>query len=124
MLREVDHFYSVQNEPAKSRLLALRKIILDLDPQVHETVKYGMSCFCFGKIMFCYLWTDKKTAEPYMLFVEGKHLHHPELEAGDRARMKILRVDPDKDIPIDRIRVILNDALNVYRDGIVKVRAR
>ena len=102
--------------------MALRKIILDQDPQVHETVKYGMPCFCYGKIMFCYLWTDKKTAEPYMLFVEGKHLHHSELEAGDRARMKILRVDPKKDIPIHRIRVILNDALNVYRDGIVRSR--
>ena len=104
--------------------MALRKIILDQDPQVHETVKYGMPCFCYGKTMFCYLWTDKKTAEPYMLFVEGKHLHHPELETGDRARMKILRVDPKKDIPIHRIRAILNDALNVYRDGIVKARSR
>lgn len=129
MLREVDHFYSAQKEPAKSCLLALRKIILDQDAKVSETVKYGMPCFCYGKTMFCYLWTDKKsavmrTAEPYMLFVEGKHLQHPELETGDRARMKILRVDPDKDIPIDRIRVILSDALDLYRNGIVKARFR
>ena len=126
---EVDHFYSTQNEPAKSCLLALRKIILDQDPEVNETVKYGMPCFCYGKTMFCYLWTDKKsavlpTAEPYILLVEGKHLQHPELEAGDRARMKILRVDPDKDIPIKRIRGILNDALDLYRNGILKARLR
>ena len=124
MHHAVDHFYSAQNEPAKSCLLALRKIILDQDPQVNETVKYRMPCFCYGKITFCYLWTDKKTGELYVLFVEGKHLHHAELETGDRARMKILRVDPSKDIPMHRIQVILNDALNVYRDGIVKARAR
>lgn len=124
MLREVDHFYAAQQEPLRSCLSTLRRIILQADPQVSETVKYGMPCFCYGKTMFCYLWIDKKTAAPYVLFVEGKHLLQPELEAGDRARMKILRVDPEKDIPIDRIKVILNEALNLYREGIVKARVR
>jgi len=24
------------------------------------------TCFCYKKKMFCYLWTDKKTDEPYL----------------------------------------------------------
>ena len=54
--------------------------------------------------------------------VEGKHLNHPELEQGKRSRMKIFRVDPNKDIPLKRIQTILNDALNLYRNGVIKVK--
>ena len=98
----------------------LRKIILDQDALVNETRKYGMPCFCYRKKMFCYLWTDKKTDEPYILFVEGKHLDHPALEKGDRSRMKILRVDPKTDLPMDTIRTTLLSALDLYRNGMIK----
>lgn len=124
MLRDAERFYLEQAEPVRGCLLALRKIIRDRDPLVAETVKYGMPCFCYGKTAFCYLWIDKKTAAPYILFVEGKHLHHPELETGDRARMKILRVDPEKDIPKTRVADVVDQALELYRKGIVKLRAR
>lgn len=72
--------------------------------------------------MFCYLWTDKKTTEPYMLMVEGKHLDMPELEEGDRSRMKIYRVNPKKDLPLMTIKSILQNALDLYRNGILKIR--
>ena len=80
-----------------------------------------MPCFCYKQKMFCYLWTDKKTDEPYILFVEGKHLNHPALETGGRARMKIFRVNPNKDIPIKMVENILQTALDVYKKGIVKL---
>lgn len=66
--------------------------------------------------MFCFLWEYKKTSEPYLLFVEGKHLNHPELEIGERSRMKILRIDPDSDLPLTIIQSILNDALDLYKN--------
>lgn len=115
-----DNFYLSQKEPNQSCLLALRNIILKQDANVTETTKYGMPCFCYKKKMFCYLWTDKKTNKPYILMVEGKHLEHPKLEAGNRSRMKIFRVDPHKDFPLDTIQTILNQALNLYRNGIIK----
>lgn len=122
MIREIDHFYLDKEEPNKSCLLALRKIILEQDIHVNETRKYGMPCFCYKKKMFCYLWTDKKSDEPYILMVEGKHLHHPQLEEGNRSRMKIFRVNPAKDLPVDTIQSILNDALDLYKDGTIKVK--
>lgn len=72
--------------------------------------------------MFCYLWTDKKTDEPYMLMVEGKYLHHPELEKDDRSRMKIFKVNPNKNLPINKIKSILQNALDLYRTGIIKLK--
>lgn len=122
MLRDVDNYYLKMEEPNKSCLLALRIIILQQDDLVTETQKYGMPCFCFKQKAFCYLWTDKKTDEPYILFVEGKHLIHSALETGDRSRMKILRVNPDKNLPIKTFTNILQTALDLYRKGIVKTK--
>ena len=122
MFQETDNFYLNKEEPNKSCLLALRKIILQQENHITETVKYGMPCFCYKQKMFCYLWTDKKTDEPYILMVEGKHLDHPSLEVGERSRMKILRINPNKDLPKKTIERILQQALDVYRKGIVKIK--
>ena len=119
---DLENYYLSKDEPNKSCLLALRDIILRQDDQVSETRKWGMPCFCYKKKMFCYLWTDKKTDEPYLLMVEGKHLNHPELEEGNRSRMKIFRVNPHKDLPLQTIERLLNDALDLYRNGVIGVK--
>jgi len=92
------------------------------DSHITETMKWGMPCFCYQKKMFCYLWVDKKTDEPYLLMVEGKHLDHPALETGTRARMKIFRVNPKDDLPITTIELILKQALDLYRNGVIKIK--
>lgn len=122
MLEELHNYYLTHTEPNKSCLLALRSIILNQDENITETQKYGMPCFCYKKKMFCHLWTDKKTNEPYVLMVEGKHLHHPELEEGKRSRMKIFRVDPNQDIPVKTIESILKNALDLYRTEVIKIK--
>jgi len=119
MIEQLHNYYLNKEEPNKSCLLALRSIILNQDTDVTETQKWGMPCFCYKKKMFCYLWTDKKTDEPYILMVEGKYLDHSELEEGDRSRMKIFRVNPNKDLPIKTIENILQKALDLYRTGII-----
>ncbi|MEQ9100774.1 MAG: DUF1801 domain-containing protein [Imperialibacter sp.] len=121
-MREIDNYYLNKEEPHKSCLLALRSIILAQDTNVTETQKWGMPCFCFRKKMFCYLWTDKKTEEPYILFVEGKFLDHPKLEAGERSRMKIFRVNPNEDLPLETIEELLNSALDLYRNGTIVIK--
>lgn len=122
MNQELDTYYLNKSEPNRSCLLTLRDIILRQDENVSETRKYGMPCFCYKKKMFCYLWTDKKTDEPYILMVEGKHLNHPQLEEGNRSRMKIFRINPNEDLPIDTINKLLNSALNLYKNGVIKVK--
>jgi uncharacterized protein YdhG (YjbR/CyaY superfamily) len=108
-----EQFYFDKPEPQKSCLLAMRDIILGYDPNISETTKYGMPCFTYQNKMFAYLWMDKKTLEPYFLMVEGKQLNHPKLEQGSRARMKIFRVNPNSDLPIEDIDSVMNQALNI-----------
>lgn len=115
MIREIDRYYYSKEEPVQSCLLALRNIILEHDSEVSETRKWSMPCFTYKKKMFCFLWTDKKTGEPYLLMVEGNSLNHPKLEKGERLRMKILRIRPAEDIPITTIHSILDDALDLEK---------
>jgi hypothetical protein len=122
MVQELHNFYLTKEEPNKGCLLALRSMILEQDTNVTETRRYGMPCFCYQQKAFCYLWTDKKTDEPYLLLVEGKHLDYPELEEGDRSRMKILRIDPQQDLPVKTIASILQAALDLYRKEILSIK--
>ena len=122
MIRDIDSYYLDKDEPNKSCLLTLRGLILGQDKNVTETQKWGMPCFCYKKKMFCYLWTDKRTSEPYILLVEGKYLNHPQLEEGNRSRMKIFRINPNKDLPFKTITLLLNAALDLYRNGTVKIK--
>jgi hypothetical protein len=122
MKDELYNFYLDWEEPQKSTFMALRSIILEYDDNISETLKYGMPCFLYKKNILCYLWIDSKTNEPYILMTEGKHLSNPELEQGKRSRMKILRIDPFTDLPIGVIKSVLNDAINLYRNGIVKLK--
>jgi len=94
--------------------LALRTIILNQNEAIVETVKWSIPCFCYGKKPFCYLSIDKKTTEPYLLMVEGRQLEHPQLEQGNRVKMKILRIDPNADLDIALIEEILQAALALY----------
>lgn len=112
---EPSSYYLNKTEPNKSCLLFLRELILKQDANITETRKYGMPCFCYKNKMFCYLWVDKKTDEPYVLFVEGNKLEHPQLESGSRKRMKILRVNPTKDIDTETIKLLLNQSLGLNK---------
>ena len=117
-----DGFYLNQDEPNKSCLLAMRDIVLNFDNNITETLKYGMPCFLFKGKICVYLGVEKKSHQPYFLLVEGKHLHHPELESGNRKRMKILKVDPKMDLPSNTIELILNDALDLYKNGTIAIK--
>lgn len=113
-MNDIDDFYMGQEEPNKSCLLALRNIILELDGHVSPAWKYGMPFFTYKGKMFAYLWVQKKTLIPYIGIVEGNKIEHAALIAEKRSRMKIMLVDPNKDLPLKTIRSILGEALKLY----------
>lgn len=114
MLRAIDNYFLQKEEPVKGYLLALRKIILDCDEHITEAWKYGMPFYCYNGKMFCYLWTHKKYGQPYIGIVEGKRINHPRLIIEKRARMKIMLLDPGKDIPLKTIKAILKEVIAFY----------
>jgi hypothetical protein len=115
MLNPIDNYYAQKKEPIKSCLLFMRAHILQQDENITEAWKYGMPFFCYKGKMFCYLWVHKKYHQPYLGIVEGKKIDHPDLLVEARARMKILLLDPEKDLPIRKINTILKEMLALYR---------
>ena len=113
MQEDLSQFYFKKDEPMQSCLLSLRDIILNQNDSISESLKYGLPCFSYNKKHICYLWYDKKTMFPYILFADGNRINHPLLEAGDRKRMKVLSINPEEDIDIETIQLILTEALKL-----------
>lgn len=120
-MKQLDDFYLNQEEPIKGTFLALKEIILEQDQDITNVLKYGMPFFCYKGKMFCYLWIHKKLKLPYIAIVEGKHFEEPFLIQEARARMKIRLLNPNEDLPLERIEMIVQKALNLYKSGIIKV---
>ena len=114
-MRDIDNYFLKQEEPAKGCLLFLRDYILTYEEGITEAWRYRMPFYlCNGK-RFCYLWVQKKTQIPYLGIVDGKRIHHPDLIQEDRSRMKILLIDPQKDIPLKTLRLVLDASLKLYK---------
>jgi hypothetical protein len=121
-LTELDNFYLQKDELLRGCLLALRDIILKQDENISAEWKYGMPFFCYKGKMFCYLWVHKKYHQPYIGIVEGQRFDHPTLIIEKRSRMKIMLLEADKDLPVETIKNILKQALDLYRTGVIKIR--
>ena len=119
-MKELENFYLKQPEPVRSCYLALRDLILAQDINITNEWKYGSSFFYYKGKMFCYLWFHKKYKQPYISFVEGNRFDEPFLIQENRARMKIMLLNPNEDLPIANIKSILNKALGLYRTGVIK----
>ncbi|MBY0435668.1 MAG: DUF1801 domain-containing protein [Cyclobacteriaceae bacterium] len=113
-MRPIDRYFFEKEEPIKGCLQFLRGHILKQSPHITEAWKYGMPFFCYDGKMICYLWVHKKYKQPYMGIVEGKKISHPDLLQEKRARMKILLLDPSRDLPMKKINLILKEMLALY----------
>lgn len=114
MLNELNAYYISKEEPTKGTLLALRKFILDFNPNITETWTHRMPMFRFNGKLLCYLWIDKATYTPYIGMYRGLELDHPKLILGKRNKMKIMYIDPEKDLPLHILKKIMGMAIKLY----------
>jgi hypothetical protein len=114
-MEDLDNYFLQKEEPVKSCLLTLRELILRHDSNITETWKYSMPFYCYNGKRFCYLWVHKKYRQPYLGIVDGKKIEHPKLIVEKRARMKIMLIDPEKDIPVRVVNSLLKQLIELYR---------
>lgn len=74
-----------------------------------------MPFFSYKGKTLCYFWFHKKYKKPYIGIVGGIHLNHPDLLIEKRSYIKILFVDPAKDLPIKTIKSISKDAIKLHK---------
>ena len=113
MTSDLDNFYLKQEEPTRGCLLALRDVILKHNYEITAEWKYKLPFFYFKGKMLCYLWIHKKYKQPYIGFVDGNLIDHPDLLQEKRARMKILLINENSDLPIEKINHILTSAIYI-----------
>lgn len=118
MLSPLDHYFEQQEEPTKSSMLFLRSYLSKFDSDITETWKYKMPMYCYKGKMLCYLWIHKKykingIPLPYIGIIDGNLIDEPDLIKEERARMKILLIDPQEDIPVDRIERLLRAMISL-----------
>ncbi|CAD7804428.1 hypothetical protein CHRY9390_01222 [Chryseobacterium aquaeductus] len=98
-----EYFFRI-DEPERSTLLFLRKIILESDPQnITETLSFGLPFFKFKKKMLCYLYYSKKYQKHYLSFYHGDSLDDPKLISDGRKKFKILLINMEEDLPVELI---------------------
>lgn len=113
-MSNIDDFFEKQEAPNKEVFLFLRKLIINFHTDITLHKKWGLPYFYYQGKPLCYLWKDKKTNEPYISFAKGPLLNNPALIQGDRKVFKILPINPNKDINIQLIKEILEEAIKIY----------
>lgn len=111
-----DNYFLSQPEPTQSCLLSLRNLILAQHKAITPEWKYGMPFFYYKGKMLCYLWTNKKTGQPYIGFADGNKMDFKELIQEKRSRMKIFMIDAENDLPVKTIKLILNAAIVLHEN--------
>lgn len=115
MLGPIDNWFLSQEEPAGTVLSYLRKSILSMSDDITESWSYAMPFYYYRGRRFCYLRIDRNTGWPYIGIVDGNRIKHPGLERGTRSRMKIMLIDPRKDIPRASIDSLMKKILSLYK---------
>jgi len=115
MVSPIDNWFLNIGEPTKGCLHFLRDHILKQNTDVTEHWHYGMPFYNYRGKRICYLWVHKKLRQPYLGIVDGKLIEHPDLLLENRSRMKIFLVDPEQDIPIEKINQILSSVMALYQ---------
>ncbi len=113
-MKPIDNYFLQHAEPTKGCLLFLRAHLLQCAPGITEEWKYSMPFYYYHGKRFGYLWVSKKHLQPYIGLVDGHQLKHPSLLQEKRTRMKVLLIDPAKDIPIKTINMVLKEVLALY----------
>lgn len=104
-----EYFLRIQ-EPQRSTLLFLRKIILESDPEnLTETLSFGLPFIKYKKKMLCYFYFSKKHQKHYLSFYHGDRLNYPELISEGRKKFKILLINENEDLPLALILKILEE---------------
>ena len=110
MLNPLDNYFEQKDQPMKGCLQYLRSLLIGYEG-ITEHWKYRMPFYYHKGKMFCYLWIHKKHQQSYIGLVDGNKIDHEDLLQEKRARMKILLINHHEDIPKEKIKSILNQAL-------------
>ncbi len=112
MLNPLENFFLKQPEPQQSCMLFLRKWLMEQG--LEEQFKYMTAMYYFKTKPFCYLSYSSKTNKLYIGFIKGHLMKHAKLMQEGRKQIKVLYLNPEKDLPIKTLTEIVKMAKKLY----------
>lgn len=112
MPSELENYYLKQTEPVQSCLLALKSIIMGINPQITHERKYQIPFFYYKGKKLSYLWVTRKKLQ--VGFIEDKCLQEPIAGIRLKDRYQSIIVNPTEDIPFEIIVGNLNRLIQLY----------
>ena len=109
----LDNYYMKQPEPIQGCLLALKNIILEIDPDIIQQRKFQIPFFYYKDKKLCYLWVNKKKIQ--MGFAEDKTIHPKKEGVKLKDKYESIIIDAGKDIPIKLIIRNIKKTIKVYK---------
>ena len=112
MLNPLENHFLKQPEPHRSCMLFLRKWLLG--QSLEEEFKYMTAMYYYKEKAFCYLTVSGKENKLYIGFIKGHLMKHPKLEKEGRKQIKVIYLNPEKDLPIKTLSEIVRMAKKLY----------
>lgn len=112
MLNPLENYFAKQPEPHQSCMLFLRKWLIEQG--LDEQYKYMTAMYFFKGKPFCYLSVSSKEKNLYVGFMKGHLMKHPKLEQEGRKQIKVIYLNPEKDLPIKTLNEIVKAAKKLY----------
>jgi hypothetical protein len=110
---ETHNFFHTLEEPYQSCLLFLRNFILESSENISESWKSHTPFYYYRKKWIVFISYHPKTKVIYIAFVDGAKISHPLLVGEGRKKMKILYIDPEKDIEVRALKQIMKKAIDL-----------
>jgi hypothetical protein len=111
-LAALDHYYGKQEIYTRECLLALKGIIMSVDPQIIPVRKYQIPFFRYRDFTIAFLWVHRKKI--IVGFVEDKKVL-PTLPTGkSKDRVLTMEINPAQDIPVDIIKSNIKELIDKY----------
>jgi hypothetical protein len=111
MPEKANNFFATLHEPVGSCLLFLRHFLLEHRPGISEAWKFNTPFYYYKKRWLAFISYNLKNDEIYISFVNGYKLAHKDLVSEGRKKMKIFYINANKDIDVNALGNILDQAL-------------
>lgn len=116
LVNPLEHYYDKQNVETKACLLALKSIIMSVDPQIVHFRKYQVPFFRYKNFGISFLWVNKKKI--LLGFVVDKKVIPQENRLRQKDGISTLEINPLEDIPIERIQNELRGLIECYKKAL------
>lgn len=116
LINPLEHYYDKQNDTTKACLLALKSIVMSVDPQIVHFRKYQIPFFRYKNLGISFLWVNKKKL--LLGFVVDKKAMTQENMKRPKDRISTLEINPLEDIPIERIQNELRGLIERYEKAL------